>query len=137
MNETRSDSLTAQQIRAIPILVQAPTVEEGAKRAGKSKTTIYKWLRQPAFRQELNRQKNELMDVALENLKSSVEKAVQVLTALLGSDNETTRRYVANDVLSHALKAKEIQEFEQRLKIIEQHVLEGGRASRGDFLKPQ
>ena len=64
------------------------------------------------------------MDVAVENLKSQVERAVSVLAALLDSDNETVRRYVANDILTHALKAKEIQEIEDRLSGIERIVLE-------------
>jgi HEAT repeat protein len=124
MDETRASSLTPQQARAIPVLVQAPTVEQGVRRLGKSKTTICKWFRNPAFREELNRQKDELMDVALEALKSSVEKAVQVLVSLLESENETVRRNVANDVLCHALKAKELKELEHRLAAIEQRVRE-------------
>jgi hypothetical protein len=124
MDGIGSESLTPQQSRAIPILVQARTVEEGAKRSGKSKTTIYKWLQQPAFRQELSRQKNELMDVALENLKSSVEKAVVVLTALLDSESEAVRRGTANDILTHALKGRELVELEQRLVSVERMVLE-------------
>ncbi len=124
MDEKRLNSLSTRQSRVITVLVQARNIEDGAKRAGISKTTIYKWLRQPPFREELTRRKNELMDVAVENLKSQVERAVSVLAALLDSDNETVRRYVANDILTHALKAKEIQEIEDRLSGIERIVLE-------------
>jgi transposase len=88
MDAKQADSLTPRQSRVISILVQTRTMEEGAKLAGVSKTSIYSWLRKPLFREELTRRKNEVMDVALENLKSHVEKAVSVLATLLDSDSE-------------------------------------------------
>jgi hypothetical protein len=124
MDENRPNSLSPRQSRVISILVQARNIEDGAKRAGISKTTIYKWLRLPVFREELARQKNDIMQVGLENLKSQVEKAVSVLAALLDSESEAIRRYVANDILTHALKAKELQDIEERLCGIERIVYE-------------
>jgi transposase len=88
MDEKQADSLTPRQSRVISILIQARTVEEGAKLAGVSKTSIYSWLRKPLFREELSRRKNELMDVAIEDLKTHVQKAVAVLGGLLSSDSE-------------------------------------------------
>jgi hypothetical protein len=124
MDEKHADSLSPRQSRVISILVQARTMEEGAKLGGVSKTTVYSWLRTPFFREELTRRKNEVMNVALENLKSQVEKAVSVLATLLDSSNETIRRYCANDILTHALKAKELQDIEERLSGIERIVYE-------------
>ena len=49
MDEKRLNSLSTRQSRVITVLVQARNIEDGAKRAGISKTTIYKWLRQPPF----------------------------------------------------------------------------------------
>jgi hypothetical protein len=124
MDEKRSNALSPRQSKVISILVQARNIEDGAKRAGISKTTIYKWLHLPIFREELSRQKNEVMDVALEDLKTHVQKAVEVLGALLSSDSEAIRRYTANDILMHALKTKELQEIENRLSGIERIVYE-------------
>jgi hypothetical protein len=131
MNETErfSSTLTNRQTRTIAVLVRARTVEEGAKMAGLSKTTIYAWLRLPAFREELARQKNQLMDVALGNLKSVVEKAVSVLTSLLDSQSEAIRRGVANDVLGHALRGRELEELDGRLAKLEE-LVEAGRQRR-------
>jgi uncharacterized protein YerC len=124
MDENRSESLSPRQSKVISILIQARTIEDGAKKAGVSKTTIYKWMHITSFREELTRRKNEVMDVALEDLKTHVKKAVEVLGALLNSDSEAIRRYVANDILTHALKAKELQDIEERLSGIERIVCE-------------
>ena len=124
MSEKPPDILTPRQRRVIPILVQARSIEEGAKLAGLSRTTVYKWSRLPDFKEELGRQRDELMNEGMDNLKSQFEKAVAVLAGLLDSENETTRRHAANDIIAHALKAKEIQELEERLSSMETLVYE-------------
>lgn len=122
--EKPPELLSARQRQVIRILMQSRSIEEGAKWAGLSRTTIYKWLRLPPFQEELSRRRNELMDVGMDTLKSQFEKAAAVLGGLLNSDNETIRRHAANDVIGHAIKAKEIQELEERLSKIEGLVYE-------------
>ena len=92
MDEKRSNALIPRQSRVIAVLVQARNIEDGAKRAGVSKTTVYKWMRITSFREELTRRKNEVMDVTLEDLKTHVQKAAEVLGALLSSDSEANLR---------------------------------------------
>ncbi|MCK9227731.1 MAG: hypothetical protein M0P30_08060 [Syntrophorhabdaceae bacterium] len=65
-----------------------------------------------------------LVNEAMESLKESVSKAVDTLTALLDTENEGLRRAVANDILNHVLKIREMQDIEARIDSIERVVLE-------------
>ena len=66
MNDAKT--LTARQARVIPHLLAAPSLEEGARRAGVIKVTVYEWLKQEVFRQELKRQRDELIERAVESI---------------------------------------------------------------------
>jgi hypothetical protein len=47
-------------------LLAAPSIEEGCKRAQVGKATIYGWLKEETFRDELKRQRDEVIERALE-----------------------------------------------------------------------
>ncbi|MHC4073721.1 MAG: phBC6A51 family helix-turn-helix protein [Planctomycetota bacterium] len=47
--------LTRRQIRTIPFLVTSPTFTQGCEKAKINKTTLYKWLKSPEFKAELDR----------------------------------------------------------------------------------
>ena len=119
-----SGELTERQRKAIPFLMASPTYEEGRKKAGISKNALYEWLRNPIFKEELRRQREAVVTEALEALKGSMTRASAVLIALLHTENEALRRHVANDVIGHVLKARELMEIEERLTQVERLVLE-------------
>ena len=75
MNDPKT--LTAKQARVIPYLLGAPSLEEGCKRARVSKVTVYDWLKQENFRQELKRQRDEMIERALNSLKANIAKATE------------------------------------------------------------
>lgn len=70
-NGIENNALRDKQLRVIPFLLQAPSVEEGCKRAKVGKVTVYAWLKQEAFREELRRQREEVVRGALETLKAN------------------------------------------------------------------
>ena len=43
-------ALTHRQITALPFIISAPTLAEGARRAGLARTTIYRWMEDDHFR---------------------------------------------------------------------------------------
>jgi len=126
MTQNRKDSLiSVKQARAIPHIIKAKSIEAGCRDAGISKTLFYQWLKksQP-FAQEYKRQRDMLFDEAMSSLQASIGKAVDTLTGLLDSNSESLRRAVANDILGHIFKIKELQDLEDRLESIERIVLE-------------
>lgn len=116
---TESDNLTERQMKAIPFLVASATIEEGCKRAKISRETYYQWVSHPPFIEELRRQRDLVIGEAFGTLKANLTKAVDVLVGLLETKNENLKRFVANDILGHVLKAKELVEIEERLSAVE------------------
>ena len=114
--------LSDRQIKAIPHLVTSPTFEEGRKKARLSKNALYKWLKNPAFKDELIQQRNIVITEAMETLKANIGQAVNALIELLDTEKESLKRQVANDILNHGLKVIELQEMEKRLSELERIV---------------
>jgi AcrR family transcriptional regulator len=119
-------TLTAKQARVIPYLLGAATLEKGCKRAGVSKVTVYEWLKQEVFRQELKRQRDELIERALDSLKANVTRATETLVKLLASKSEPIRARAAEDIIEFAQKAIEQEELEKRIKALEEKLLQQG-----------
>ncbi len=118
-NGTLSASLTLRQLRTIAAILNTPNMEAAARRARVGRTTIYKWLREPAFRGELTHQQNEVFDAAFVRIKILVGKAVNGLGDLIEAKSESVKRAACCDILDAALKVKELHEMEARLVIIE------------------
>jgi hypothetical protein len=116
-------NLSGKQLKAIPLILSATTLEEGCKLAKISKQTFYNWLQNPDFKNELARQRGEVVQEGLQNLKTSIKKAVEVLITCLDSNDAGVRRRAANDLLSHTLRLREVEEIEDRLEKIEEVII--------------
>ena len=122
---TKSDnlSLSKRQKQALPIFASNLTVEEACERAGISRNTFYEWLKEPQFKSELERLRNEIVNEAVNHLKITSTKAAKTLGNLLERDDSpTVQRAAANDVLGHVMKFMELKELEDRLADIERHI---------------
>ncbi len=114
--------LNARQRRAIPFIVSSPTIIEGVNKAGVTPKTFYKWLKQPDFKAELDRQRNEAAKVALDTLTQSLNKAVENLVGLIDNKDDRLKRLACKDVIEYILKHKEIEDLENRIAAIEQRL---------------
>lgn len=112
-------TLKPKQRQAIIALVNCPTIAEAARQLNIAESCIYSWLQQGHFKEELEHQRNALIAEATAKLKANTVKAADALAELLGSNNEMVKRGVANDILNHVSRFKEIVEFEERLSRIE------------------
>jgi len=121
-NGTISASLTRRQLRAVAVILTTPSMEAAARRARVGRTTLYTWLRAPAFRDELARRQGEIFDAALARLKCLVGDAVTGLGELVDAESETVKRAACRDILDAALKVKELHEIEDRLSEIEKYL---------------
>lgn len=123
MNETERntrDKLTLKQQNAITHLLSTKTVEEAAKKAGIAKTTLYAWMKQDHFKQEVGKRRRALYEEGLSILKASTRKAAEALAELLEKSSASLKRLVARDVISLAMKAIEQGELEERISRIEE-----------------
>jgi hypothetical protein len=116
------DELTRRQRRSIPFLLQAVTIEQGCRAARISKQTYYTWLEQLPFRNELDRQRREMISTALDSLKLHVVQAAETLTGLLSSESPSVRQRAAETILSFTTKSLESDELLQRILDLERKV---------------
>jgi predicted DNA-binding protein YlxM (UPF0122 family) len=121
-----SKALTARQTRVIPYLLDAPSIEEGCKRAKVSKAAVYEWLKNESFKAELKRQRDELIRGALYSLKANVSKATRTLVKLLDSESESIKARAAEDILEFTIKAIEREELEKRIEALEARIGQQG-----------
>lgn len=115
-------NLTKNQLKAIPLILEAKSITEGVKKAGISKTTFYEWLKTPEFKAEFVRQRQELIDLALHELKTSASEAVSVLRELLKAEGEGIRLRTAQAILENVLKSIELENIEKRIEELERNL---------------
>ena len=121
-----SEELTARQLKAIPHVLAAASIEEGCKRARVSKAAFYLWLAQDGFKEELRRQREELTRTALDTLKAGIAKATETLVKLLDSDKEAIQARAAEDIIEFTQKAIEYEELEKRIDALEDRIKQQG-----------
>jgi hypothetical protein len=117
-----NETLTSRQLRAIPYLLASPSIEEGCKRARVGKATVYGWLKQESFREELNRRRKEVVNLAFETVKANVTKAAETLVKHLGSEKETISLRAAESIIEFAQRAIEAEELERRIGALEKTI---------------
>ena len=116
------NKLTPRQLKAIPFIVSSPTYTEGMQKAKVNRSTFYKWLKEPEFKAELDRQRNEVAAEAFGVLSQSLTKAIETLVGLLDHKDDRLKRLTAKDIIEHFLKHKELRELEERIDAIEQRL---------------
>ena len=121
MNTTSDNKskLSRRQLKAIPFIVSSSTYTEGCQKAQINKTTLYKWLKQPEFKAELDRQRDEITAEAFNTLTQSLTKAVEALTGLLDNQDDRLKRLTSKDIIDFIIRHKENEDLDKRLTEIE------------------
>lgn len=118
----KMSELNARQRRTIPFIVTSPTIVEGLEKARVSRKTFYEWLKQPEFKAELDRQRNEITAEAFGKLSQSLTKAVENLVKLLDNADDRLKRLACKDVIQYILEHKTIEDLTTRIEAIEQRL---------------
>ncbi len=113
------ETLSDRQLKVISHLLASPSIEEGCRQAKISKATVYGWLKEETFKDEIRRQREEIVTGALETLKANITKATGVFVELLDSKNESIRHRAAKDIVEFTQKALEHDELERRIEALE------------------
>ena len=101
-----------------------PTYIEGCKKAKTNKTTFYKWIKEPEFKAELDRQRDEIAAEAFGVLSQSLTKAVEALVSLLDNKDDRLKRLTAKDIIDFIIRHKENEDLDERLKKVEKLLAE-------------
>ena len=79
MTDRDKQELTPKQKSSLPFFAGTKNVDEACKEAGISRNRYYEWLKEPGFREELNRLRDEVVADAVGQLKTSTTKAATTL----------------------------------------------------------
>jgi hypothetical protein len=118
----KKTKLTDRQLKAIPIIVTSPTYSEACEKAKLNRTTLYEWLKEPQFKAELDRQRDEVAGEAFGVLSQSLTKAVETLVGLLDNNDSRLKRLAAKDIIDFIIRHKENEDLDRRLTAIEQQL---------------
>jgi DNA-binding MurR/RpiR family transcriptional regulator len=111
---------------AICALLQEPSIEKAAKKAGISESTLLRWLKLEEFQEEYRAAKKELVNHAICRLQHSAGKAVDALAEIMEDKKSpsSSRVSAAKTILEISFKAFEIEELEKRIATLEKFIKE-------------
>ena len=88
------------------------------------KATVYGWLKQEEFSDELYGRRRDIVELAIETLKANVTKAAQTLVKHLDSTRETISIRAAEKIIGFAQRIVETEELEQKIQALEKKLKE-------------
>jgi phage terminase small subunit len=101
-------------------LAMGCSVPEAARRAGIGQATAYVRLRDPEFRKEVAKARQDILERAVAKLVSAAVESVDALTGALKSKNEATRIRAATAVLTHMIQGVGLTEILRRIEALEE-----------------
>ncbi|WP_376793088.1 phBC6A51 family helix-turn-helix protein [Thermoflexus sp.] len=119
---SKNETVTPRQRRAIEALVTFGTTQAACEVAGVSRTTLYRWLRQPAFRQALAEAERAALAELQRDLLVLARGAKDALKDALASEDLRQRLRAADMVLGRLLQLHEMMNLEERLAELEKAV---------------
>ena len=104
-NATLSEKeLSERQVLAIPHLVSAKSASEAAELVGVNRKTIYRWMDDPTFRDEYDRQRDAVANFARAGMRALMLKALTIQAERLDSDDPKERARAAKEVFDYDTK---------------------------------
>ncbi len=108
--------LSERQELAIPHLVSAKSASETAKLVGVDRRTIYRWMDDPTFREEYDRQRDAVATFARDGMRTLMLKALSVQAERFDSDDPKERARVAKEIIDYDSKTAANSENQKLLK---------------------
>lgn len=126
--KTTTEGLTRNQERALDVLLDAASVAEAARLCGLSDRTLWRYLRDPAFSEELRRRRAVLAQEATTGLAVLARRGREALAGLL-EDPNTPRAILARVGIAAQDLARQALDQDDILARID--ALEAAQGERG------
>lgn len=101
-----TSTLTHRQYRAIECLASSPTVAYAAKLAGVGRTTLYRWLKDPAFKAACERRRAENLSFTKQRTNELLAKTFDNLEDMLRSPDPGVRMQVGRIIMEYQARLK-------------------------------
>jgi len=112
--------LTPRQIAALPYLVVAPTMAEGARMARIGRTTLYRWINDPDFRNRLQAMRADTASLARAELNGLMLKGILALTEALEDPSPAIRLRAVQTTLSMGFRTNDLANMARRLERVDE-----------------
>ena len=124
--------LSRRQIMALPILAAAPNLTEGAKEAGISDATLYRWRQNAHFRAEMDLMTHEIAETTREGLNELLHHSFRVIGEMLKDPDPAVRLRAAQATIIYGIRVCKAEEYRQGIPDCEVGPPEDGKAPRTD-----
>ncbi|MBI3946706.1 MAG: hypothetical protein HY321_12355 [Armatimonadetes bacterium] len=124
MEPDGTQKLTAKQRKAILALLSEPGIDKAAALADVAPNTLWRWRREPAFREALAEARRETFASATTALAAAAAKAVVVLVEIATNPGarEAARVSAARAILERASNAIETEDLLARIAAVEERL---------------
>lgn len=122
--------LSTAQLAAIEGLVSGKPVQDVAQACGVNRVTIWRWMKEPLFIQEMNAVKSALRAETLARLHFEMHAAVDVISSVMNDTRAPAiARLRAVEIVLDRTAQAELEELQYRLSILEQGDTDDGDTS--------
>ena len=111
--------ISERQRAAMPYLMMAPSVSEGARRAGVSRATIHRWLEEPKFKAALDKERGEVMDYVLSSVERLAADSLIVIGKAMQSNNLAMQLRASRMALEYCHKFSDTERLNERVEKLE------------------
>ena len=119
---TKISSLPRRQQSALPIIAATPTLAQAARSSGIGESTLYRWLQDDRFRDELTRLRQEASDLAKKELQGATLRSVSTFAEALEHPDMAIRLRSARCAMSFATQISEVGQLRADLQGVEEAI---------------
>lgn len=114
--------ITLKQEKALTALLTCPTARAAAKAAGIDERTLRRYWQDPEFLAEYRKRCASMLEEATDKAKQTLPPAVERLAFIVSDDSAPAQQQIAaaRAVLEYGLRLIEANDFEQRLRALEE-----------------
>lgn len=118
------EKLSRKQEQAIIALLSHATMMAAAAACGVSETTLWRWLQMPEFRERCHEARRRAVEQAIGELQQLASEATKALKRNLTCGVPSAEIRAALGILDHATQGIELIEMEERLRRLEERLIE-------------
>lgn len=122
MKGKKSKTGTSKWTEAYIGLLTYGSVRETAKATGISEATLYRYLKEPEFKEAIREGRREVMEASIARLQNAQLEAVETLVRNLRCESPSVEVRTAQIILEQSQKAYENSEILQRIEELENAV---------------
>ena len=111
----RVDALSLRQQSALPVVALSPSLAQAAQAAGVGRSTLNRWMNEPAFRSEVVRVRQEAADLARQEMQGMMLRAASVINNAMDDSDPAIRLRAARYVLTFAASLTQVHQLNSQL----------------------